>query len=91
MGVQKVILSITYQRLKSNLHSIIFSCWTRTLQLLRKYLDRANIQYLDIDGNCSLKERKDKLEQFKTDKMKPVLIMTTGTGGFGYVEGFFHY
>ncbi|KAL7786938.1 SNF2 family N-terminal domain-containing protein [Trichoderma afarasin] len=63
--------------------SIIFSCWTRTLQLLRKYLDRANIQYLDIDGNCSLKERKDKLEQFKTDKMKPVLIMTTGTGGFG--------
>ncbi|KAK0761340.1 hypothetical protein N5P37_006289 [Trichoderma harzianum] len=63
--------------------SLIFSCWTRTLQLLRKYLDRANIQYLDIDGNCSLKERKDKLEQFKTDKMKPVLIMTTGTGGFG--------
>lgn len=63
--------------------SIIFSCWTRTLQLLRKYLDRANIPYLDIDGDCSLKERKDKLVQFKNDKMKPVLIMTTGTGGFG--------
>ncbi|KAF3076718.1 putative SWI/SNF-related matrix-associated actin-dependent regulator of chromatin [Trichoderma lentiforme] len=64
--------------------SIIFSCWTRTLQLLRKYLDRANIPYLAIDGNCSLKEREHKLAQFENEEeMKPVLIMTTGTGGFG--------
>ncbi|KAL7911753.1 SNF2 family N-terminal domain-containing protein [Trichoderma velutinum] len=63
--------------------SIIFSCWTRTLQLLRRFLDDAKIPHLHIDGNCSLKERKDKLEQFKTDDMTPVLIMTTGTGGFG--------
>ncbi|KAL6818335.1 SNF2 family N-terminal domain-containing protein [Trichoderma sp. SZMC 28013] len=63
--------------------SIIFSCWTRTLQLLRRYLGKAKIPYLDIDGTCSLKERKDRLEQFKNDVEKPVLIMTTGTGGFG--------
>ncbi|KAK4085081.1 uncharacterized protein Triagg1_71 [Trichoderma aggressivum f. europaeum] len=65
--------------------SIIFSCWTRTLQLLRRYLDQAEIPYLDIDGNCSLTERKDKLAQFKDDDEKPVLIMTTGTGGFGRI------
>ncbi|PTB66813.1 hypothetical protein BBK36DRAFT_1116970 [Trichoderma citrinoviride] len=63
--------------------SIIFSCWTRTLQLLSRYLTKNNIPYFLIDGSCSLAERQKKLDQFADDKETPVLIMTTGTGGFG--------
>lgn len=70
----------------SNLNSIIFSCWTRTLHLLSKHLDRAKIPYLRIDGGCPLPQRQAKLDQFAEDDEKRVLIMTTGTGGFGYVS-----
>ncbi|KAH8123686.1 hypothetical protein FP744_10005786 [Trichoderma asperellum] len=63
--------------------SIIFSCWTRTLKLLSRYLEEAGIQYLCIDGSSSLSQRQTKLDQFATDDEKRVLIMTTGTGGFG--------
>ncbi|KAL7942560.1 SNF2 family N-terminal domain-containing protein [Trichoderma barbatum] len=63
--------------------SIIFSCWTRTLQLLSRYLDDAKIPYVHIDGSSSLKQRQIKLDQFAKDEETPVLIMTTGTGGFG--------
>lgn len=65
--------------------SIIFSCWTRTLHLLAKHLDEAGIPYLRIDGGCTVPQRQAKLDQFAKDDEKRVLIMTTGTGGFGYV------
>ncbi|KAI1422037.1 SNF2 family N-terminal domain-containing protein [Xylaria sp. FL1777] len=63
--------------------SIIFSCWTRTLQLLSKHLDKAKIPYLRIDGGCPLAQRQAKLDQFAKEDERPVLIMTTGTGAFG--------
>jgi SNF2 family DNA or RNA helicase len=67
------------------MHSIIFSSWTRTLQLLSRYLTEAQVPYVGIDGNCSLKERQKKLVEFESEDT-PVLIMTTGTGGVGYVN-----
>lgn len=70
----------------ANENSIIFSCWTRTLHLLSKHLDEAKIPHLRIDGSCSLSQRQAKLDQFSEDDKMPVLIMTTGTGAFGYVS-----
>ncbi|KAF0328442.1 DNA repair and recombination protein rad5c [Colletotrichum asianum] len=63
--------------------SIIFSCWTRTLHLVAQHLERANIPFLRIDGDCSLGQRQDMLRDFATKDEKRVLIMTTGTGAFG--------
>ncbi|KAF4456644.1 helicase-like transcription factor [Fusarium albosuccineum] len=63
--------------------SIIFSCWTRTLYLVSRHLDRAQIPYLQVDGDCPLPQRQAKLDQFAEDDDMPVLIMTTGTGAFG--------
>ncbi|KAK4194237.1 putative DNA repair protein RAD5B [Triangularia verruculosa] len=63
--------------------AIIFSCWTRTLYLLSKHLDQAKIPYLRIDGGCPPGQRLARLDQFAKDDEKRVLIMTTGTGGFG--------
>jgi SNF2 family DNA or RNA helicase len=73
----------------ANKRSIIFSCWTRTLKLLSRYLEEANIQYFCIDGTSSLSQRQKKLKQFAKDDQTRVLIMTTGTGGFGSVNCIF--
>lgn len=68
-----------------NYNSIVFSCWTRTLNLIAWHLKRHDIPFERIDGEVSSKQRQTILEDFAADKRKPVLIMTTGTGAFGWV------
>ncbi|KAJ4267530.1 hypothetical protein NW762_003637 [Fusarium torreyae] len=63
--------------------SIIFSCWTRTLYLISRHLDKAKIPYLQLDGNSPLPQRQTTLSKFESEDEMPVLIMTTGTGAFG--------
>ncbi|KAK6084656.1 DNA repair and recombination protein rad5c [Seiridium cupressi] len=63
--------------------SIIFSCWTRTLNLVAKHLGRAGIPFSRIDGECPLSKRQKILDDFTKRSGDPVLIMTTGTGAFG--------
>ena len=63
--------------------SIIFSCWTRTLDLIAKHLDQHLISFKRIDGECPLPRRQRILDDFARKCETPVLIMTTGTGAFG--------
>ncbi|CAF3557385.1 unnamed protein product [Fusarium graminearum] len=63
--------------------SIIFSCWTRTLHLIARHLEKAGIPYLQLDGNSPLPQRQQTLNKFENGTETPVLIMTTGTGAFG--------
>ncbi|KAK2786144.1 hypothetical protein FQN53_006906 [Emmonsiellopsis sp. PD_33] len=63
--------------------SIIFSCWTRTLDLIAKYLNQSMIPFARIDGECTLPRRQEILNDFSQSNGKPVLIMTTGTGAVG--------
>ncbi|KAF4343738.1 helicase-like transcription factor [Fusarium beomiforme] len=63
--------------------SIIFSCWTRTLYLISRHLEKAKIPYLQLDGNSPLPQRQATLFKFENEDEMPVLIMTTGTGAFG--------
>ncbi|KAK1467422.1 SNF2 family domain-containing protein [Colletotrichum melonis] len=67
----------------STTKSIIFSCWTRTLRLVAKHLEKVGVKYHRIDGDCPLSQRQEILGQFAEDEEKRVLIMTTGTGAFG--------
>ncbi|KAL4885939.1 SNF2 family N-terminal domain-containing protein [Aspergillus karnatakaensis] len=65
--------------------SIIFSCWTRTLDLIAKHLRRDDVQipFRRIDGKTPPAERQRLLDEFDSTGRVPVLIMTTGTGAFG--------
>ncbi|KAK6216496.1 alcohol dehydrogenase [Pestalotiopsis sp. IQ-011] len=63
--------------------SIIFSCWTRTLNLVAKHLKDAGIPFSRIDGECPLSKRQKILDDFKKTTGNPILVMTTGTGAFG--------
>ncbi|KAK3202497.1 hypothetical protein GRF29_161g1443260 [Pseudopithomyces chartarum] len=66
-----------------NTKSIIFSCWTHTLDLIGAYLGRAFIDYRRIDGECPTAKRERILEEFAHNPQLRVLIMTTGTGAVG--------
>ena len=63
--------------------SIVFSCWTKTLELISRYLKAAGIAFERIDGGISLREREKILKAFAECDDLPVLIMTTGTGAYG--------
>ncbi|KAI4702778.1 hypothetical protein J4E89_010312 [Alternaria sp. Ai002NY15] len=69
-----------------NTKSIIFTCWTRTLNLLESYLHYMSNNtwtHERIDGECSTTKRERILHQFTEDPNLRVLIMTTGTGAVG--------
>jgi len=72
--------------------SIIFSCWTRTLDLVSLHLRRRNILHQRIDGDLVLTQRQWNMDRFVSDKQIPVLLMSTGVGAFGFVGlSFFQY
>ncbi|KAJ5405768.1 helicase [Penicillium sp. CMV-2018d] len=63
--------------------SIVFSCWTRTLDLIAKHFTEAGILFERIDGRTKPAQRQEYLDSFNSSSQIPVLIMTTGTGAFG--------
>lgn len=66
--------------------SIIFTCWTRTLDLIEIYLSRFGLNtrhYQRIDGDCTTLKREKILDRFSKDPDTRILIMTTGTGAVG--------
>ncbi|KAI8635199.1 hypothetical protein F5Y19DRAFT_469074 [Xylariaceae sp. FL1651] len=63
--------------------SIIFSCWTCTMDLIGHHLDEAKVDYLRIDGDTLMSKRQRLLDQFDGRSGARILLMTTGTGAFG--------
>ncbi|KAK4209644.1 P-loop containing nucleoside triphosphate hydrolase protein [Rhypophila decipiens] len=62
---------------------IIFSSWTRTLDIVTHALSQREIPFRRIDGNTSTAERTKTLAAFQTDKNLVALVMTLGTGAVG--------
>ncbi|KAK8106768.1 SNF2 family N-terminal domain-containing protein [Apiospora kogelbergensis] len=71
----------TKRQVKS--HSIVFSCWTRTLDLIQARMRASNIEPLRIDGKSPLPERQRTIKRFEEDTSVQILLMTTGTGAHG--------
>ncbi|KAI0193260.1 SNF2 family N-terminal domain-containing protein [Xylaria flabelliformis] len=63
--------------------SIVFSCWTYTMDLAGRHLKDAGVEYLRIDGDTLMSRRQQVLDDFDKDSGARVLLMTTGTGAFG--------
>jgi SWI/SNF-related matrix-associated actin-dependent regulator of chromatin subfamily A3 len=70
----------------ANTSSIIFTCWTRTLDLIQIHLKTSGFapqNFKRIDGDCPTSKRERILEEFANDGDIRILIMTTGTGAVG--------
>lgn len=63
--------------------SIVFSSWTKSLDLVGRYFEHNNIPFSRIDGTYTLSQRQKILEAFDTDASVQILLMTTGTGAVG--------
>lgn len=65
------------------MHSIVFSCWKKTIRLAGSFLATYGIPTAMVDGSITLAERQAALEKFRKDPKTNVLLMTLGTGAVG--------
>lgn len=82
-GKRLVLCSIQNSKYLLSL-SIVFSCWTRSLDLVAQHLEQQQIMHARIDGTYSLSQRQKILNEYDTDTATRILLMTTGTGAVGY-------
>lgn len=62
---------------------LIFSQWTRCLDLLGCLLDTMDIRYLRLDGQTDIKERQTLIDQYTNDETIPIFLLSTRAGGMG--------
>lgn len=62
---------------------LIFSQWTRLLDLLGVLLEAMNMPFLRLDGSTPIKERQELIDTYNTDKSIPVFLLSTKAGGLG--------
>lgn len=64
-------------------HSVVFSYWTYTLDLVQRMLDNRDIPYTRIDGKTSLPKRTEALRSFENDDSLRVILVSITCGGAG--------
>ena len=65
-------------------YSVVFSSWTKMLDLLEKAVKMKELTYQRIDGTKSLQQRREALEAFKEDSSCKILLASLGTAAVGY-------
>jgi SNF2 family DNA or RNA helicase len=74
----------------TNVQSIIFSSWTKSLDLVAFHLASQNTDFARIDGTYTLSQRQKVLEDFDQNSSVRILLMTLGTGAVGYLHSSIH-
>lgn len=62
---------------------LVFSQWTRLLDLLEVLLLDMNMRFLRLDGSTPVKVRQELIDQYTTDTSIPVFLLSTKAGGLG--------
>lgn len=65
--------------------SLVFSFWTKTLDIIAEHLEKEHVNFVRVDGLLSPAQRKDSLTSFRRDDKVQALLMTFGTGSTGCV------
>ncbi|KAF3288760.1 hypothetical protein TWF970_005816 [Orbilia oligospora] len=81
--------STKVQNLISNLQSgfsgksVVFSCWTKMLDLVEVALKNNGIGFTRMEGSLTTRERKEHLHTFRNDPNCRVFLSTLGSGSTG--------
>ena len=62
---------------------LIFSQWTRCLDLLGCLLETMNLKFLRLDGSTSVSDRQSLIDEFNENMSIPVFLLSTRAGGMG--------
>ncbi|KAM7210964.1 SNF2 family N-terminal domain containing protein [Rhypophila decipiens] len=73
----------TTKRKLTGLGSVVFSCWTKMLDLVQQTLINEGFVAVRIDGQKSLKERTNALSTFRSDPACTVMLASIGSAGEG--------
>lgn len=63
--------------------SVVFSYWTKTLDLVQMMLSDQGIRYTRIDGTMPLSRRNEALVAFKNEDTVRVILVSITCGGAG--------
>ena len=63
--------------------SLVFSCWTRTLDALAFALSRQGLQFARIDGSLSLEQRRAAINRFQSEQDLKIMLLSFGSGSVG--------
>ncbi|KZT30161.1 hypothetical protein NEOLEDRAFT_1238288 [Neolentinus lepideus HHB14362 ss-1] len=63
--------------------TIVYSQWTRMLDLIEKFMDDKGIRHTRYDGLMTLKKRTDAINTFATDAGVSVALVSLKAGGIG--------
>lgn len=62
---------------------LVFSQFTKVLDILEKVLDKINFKYLRLDGQTPVEVRQEMIDKFYEDDSITVFLLSTKAGGFG--------
>lgn len=62
---------------------LVFSQWTRLLDLLEVFMQALPMQYLRLDGSTPVRERQELIDRFNSDVSIGVFLLSTKAGGLG--------
>lgn len=62
---------------------LVFSQWTRIMDLLEVLMEDMGLAYLRLDGSTPVVERQHRIDLFNADKSFSVFLLSTKAGGLG--------
>jgi SNF2 family DNA or RNA helicase len=68
--------------------SVVFSYWTKMLDLIGASLREQGMKFCRIDGQSSLSQRKNALERFGNYPEYNIMLASIGAAGEGSVSAF---
>ncbi|KAH7160215.1 SNF2 family N-terminal domain-containing protein [Dactylonectria estremocensis] len=82
-GKVKKLLELVQQYQTNGDRVLVFSKFSRVIELLREVLALGDIQHRVLMGNTNVSERQTLIDEFNDDPDIPVFLLTTGAGGTG--------
>jgi hypothetical protein len=62
---------------------LIFSQWTKMLDILGALMEDMGLEFLRLDGSTPVRERQKLIDRFEKDRTIPIFILSTKAGGLG--------
>ncbi|KEY67507.1 hypothetical protein S7711_02427 [Stachybotrys chartarum IBT 7711] len=82
-GKVKKLLELVAQYQKNGDRVLVFSKFSRLIELLREVLSIEGVEHRVLMGNTLVAERQDLIDEFNENADIPVFLLTTGAGGTG--------
>ncbi|ORE14519.1 helicase of the snf2 rad54 family [Rhizopus microsporus] len=74
---------ILQDKIKNKEKVLIFSQFTKMLNILELVMQTLDIKYRRLDGETKVMERQEVIDEFNQDESIPVFLLSTKAGGFG--------